>query len=238
MSFIYSQALEAAYWGGNCSDTEPSALLSGNPTPRLSLSHDKTMDVSRLSRFGMTCKPLTESRGAELLMSYLAGFHAKTLQSAEKVRASMAKDRVCGHTWLGLLAKYDPDTHSLKTAQHSLLEDSTGCLPTLPASGLMLDGECFQASRREHRLKENAFSLPAPTKSMGKRGWGISNVKPRYSQTVEKNARLFGYKPHPSVLEWSMGWIPMWTRLAPLGTVKFQSWQQQHGACFQENKNG
>ena len=238
MSWLYSQALVAEYSAGSCSDGELSAPLNGSLTLLAYCAPDKTTEFSRLSRFGMTCKPLTESRGAELLMSYLAGFHAKTLQSAEKVRASMAKDRVCGHTWLGLLAKYDPDTHSLKTAQHSLLEDSTGCLPTLPASGLMLDGECFQASRPERRLKENAFSLPAPTKSMGKRGWGISNVKPRYSQTVEKNARLFGYKPHPSVLEWSMGWIPMWTRLAPLGTVKFQSWQQQHGACFQENKNG
>jgi site-specific DNA-cytosine methylase len=33
---------------------------------------------SRLSRFGMTFKPLTESRGEELLTLYLAGFPAKT----------------------------------------------------------------------------------------------------------------------------------------------------------------
>ena len=55
MSFIYSQALEAVYLEANCSGIDASAPLSGNPTPKLSLSHDKTMDASRLSRFGMTC---------------------------------------------------------------------------------------------------------------------------------------------------------------------------------------
>jgi hypothetical protein len=34
---------------------------------------------SRLSRFGMTYKPLMESLGEELLTLYLADFHAKTL---------------------------------------------------------------------------------------------------------------------------------------------------------------
>jgi hypothetical protein len=33
---------------------------------------------SRLSRFGMTYKPLTATHGEALLMSYLAAFHAKT----------------------------------------------------------------------------------------------------------------------------------------------------------------
>jgi hypothetical protein len=79
------------------------------------------------------------------------------------------------------------------------------------------------------QLKENDFLLPAPTKSMGKRGWGITSIKARYSEQLETNARLFGYKPHPSILEWSMGWIPMWTRLVPLEMGKFRQWLNSHG---------
>jgi hypothetical protein len=70
---------------------------------------------------------------------------------------------------------------------------------------------------------------------MGKKGWGISNQKARYSAKLESNARLFGYKPHPSVLEWSMGWIVTWTRLQPLAMDKYQQWQQRHGtSCAKE----
>ena len=39
---------------------------------------------SRLSRFGMTYKLLTESRGEELLTLYLEDFHAKILSAAGK----------------------------------------------------------------------------------------------------------------------------------------------------------
>jgi hypothetical protein len=41
-------------------------------------------DFSHLSRFGMMFKPLTESRGKELLMSYQADFHAKTSPQQER----------------------------------------------------------------------------------------------------------------------------------------------------------
>jgi hypothetical protein len=41
------------------------------------------MDFSRLSRFGMMFKPLTENHGEELLMSYLAAFPVKTSQLLE-----------------------------------------------------------------------------------------------------------------------------------------------------------
>ena len=64
MSFIFSQALVAAFSPGKCSDIDVSVRSNGNPTHRPCLWHDKTMEVSRLSRFGMTCKPLTENRGA------------------------------------------------------------------------------------------------------------------------------------------------------------------------------
>lgn len=84
MSFIYSQALVEASSQGKCLDTEQSALSSGSHTPKPCLWHDKTMEPSRLSRFGMTCKPLTESLGAELLTSLLAVFPCQDISTAGK----------------------------------------------------------------------------------------------------------------------------------------------------------
>ena len=78
MSWLFSQALVEAYLEDTSSDGEPSAPLNGNPIPQAYCAPDKMTGFSRLSRFGMTFKPLTESRGEELLTLYLAGFPART----------------------------------------------------------------------------------------------------------------------------------------------------------------
>lgn len=164
MSFIYSQALEAAFSEANCSDIDASAQLNESHTHKPSFWHDKTMEPSRLSRFGMTCAPLTESRGEELLTWFVADSHAKTSASQEAVPDWTAKGQGYGQKWLGLLGKYDPSTHSLKTAQLSLLEDSTGCSPILPRWGLMLDGELYPQPIPTLRTSENESGFwPTPT---------------------------------------------------------------------------
>ena len=84
MSWRFSQVLVAAFSEATCSDGEPSAPSNVNPTQPVSLSPDRTTVISRLSRYGMTCKPLTEPRGEELLMLFRAGFRAKTSVAQEK----------------------------------------------------------------------------------------------------------------------------------------------------------
>ncbi len=81
MSWLYSQALVEAFSVGTSLDGEQSVQSSGNPTQLAYLLPDKMTDFSRLSRFGMTFRPLTEDRGEALLMSYLEAFPAKTFQS-------------------------------------------------------------------------------------------------------------------------------------------------------------
>ena len=80
MSWLFSQALVEEYLVDTFLDGEQSAPLSGSNTQQAYCAPDKMTVFSRLSQFGMMYKPLTESRGEELLMSYLAGFHAKTSQ--------------------------------------------------------------------------------------------------------------------------------------------------------------
>lgn len=164
MSYIYSRALAEGFLAANCSDTDVSALLSESHTPKPSWWHDKTMEPSRHSRFGMTYAPLTESLGADLLTWFAADSLAKTSALPEAGPDWTAKGQGYGQKWLGLLGKYDPSTHSLKTAQLSLLEDSTACCPTLPRWGLMLDGELFPQPMLELRTDENESGYwPTPT---------------------------------------------------------------------------
>jgi hypothetical protein len=143
MSWLFSRALVEEYLGDTCLDGEQSVQLSGNPIQQAYLPQDKMTDFSRLSRFGMTYKPLTESLGEELLTLYLADFHAKTLAQQDEAQELTENDQVCGNTWQGSLARLDPDTLLWRTAQCSLLEDLELCLQTFPRWGLMQNGALY-----------------------------------------------------------------------------------------------
>jgi hypothetical protein len=143
MSWLFSQVLVEEYLGENFSDGEQSVPSNGNHIQQAYLQPDRMTKFSRLSRFGMTFKPLTESRGEELLTLYLAGFHAKTSQLQEKEMDLTESEAECGEKWHGLLARYDQDTHSWRTVQCSLLEDLNESLQTLPRWGMTVGGELY-----------------------------------------------------------------------------------------------
>ena len=143
MSWLYSQALVEEYLGENFLDGEQSVLLSGKPIQQAYCAPDKMTDFSRLSRFGMTYKPLMEDVGKELLTLYLAAFPVKTLAPQEKELVSQEKGLVCGNTWPALLAKYNQSTHSWKTAQCSLFEDLELSLETFPKWGMTVGMELY-----------------------------------------------------------------------------------------------
>ena len=159
MSWLYSQALVEEYLGDTSSDGEPSAPLSGNPIQQAYLSQDKMTKFSRLSRFGMMFKPLTESRGEALLTLYLAGFHAKTLAQQEKAQELMENEAECGEKWLASFVKYDPDSSLWKTHQCSLLGDLEEFSETWPQWGLMRDGECWEQQILEQIIRGTEFGL-------------------------------------------------------------------------------
>ena len=240
MSWLFSQALVEAYSEGICSDGEPSARLSGNPTPQAYLCSDKMMGFSRLSRFGMTFRLLTADRGEALLMSYLGGFHAKTSQPQEKAQELTENDQACGKKWQGSFAKYDPDTHSLRTHQCSLLEDLMSSCQTLPAWGLMRDGECWEQTTLEPVIAEKGFGYwPTPTatdwKATGKletlKRQGDRNEAGHQNRPQYQYARKFNMKMPLVASEILMMWPLGWTDLKPLEMDKFQEWQQQHLDC-------
>ena len=159
MSWLFSQALVEEYLGENFSDGEQSVPLNGSNTPQAYCAPDKMTGFSRLSRFGMTYKPLTESRGEELLTLYLAAFHALTFQQQEKAQESMEKPLECGEKWRGSFTKYNPDSSSWKTAQCSLLGDLDEFSETWPRWGLMLNGECWEQQTLVQSTKGIVFGL-------------------------------------------------------------------------------
>lgn len=258
MSWLFSQALVEEYLGENFSDGEPSALLNGNPIQLAYCAPDKMTDFSRLSRFGMTYKPLTENRGEELLTLYRAGFHAKTSQPQEKEQELTESDQECGDTWRGWLAKYDPDSCSWRTAQCSLLEDLNESLETLPRSGMTRNGLLWELPMLEQTIKgtESGFldlmqKFPTPQSSDWKnknhsRDYTLGNVKFIFPTPTAHNAKECnspseqnrntptlathaGGRLNPTWVEWLMGWPLGWTDLKPLETDKSHFVPLKHG---------
>ena len=245
MSWLFSQVLVAAYLGENSLDGEQSVPLSGNPTQQAYCSPDKMTEYSRLSRFGMMFKPLTETLGEELLMSYRADFHAKICQLPIKTEMGLTeKEADYGKKWQGLLAKLDPSSFLWKTAQCSLLEDSEQSFQTFPKWGSMQNGACWEQIPLVLTTDEKEFGyLPTPTASDQYNGnkIGITYKNKRFIRTSQTTGTEFGAKLtdfyqltngrnlHPNFAEWMMNWPLEWTNLKPLEMDKYHKWQQQHG---------
>jgi hypothetical protein len=159
MSWLFSQVLVEEYLGENFSDGEPSVQSNGNPIQQAYLSQDKMKKFSRLSRFGMTFKPLTGNRGEELLTLYLEDFHAKTLVQQDEGQELTESDPECGEKWRGSFTKYSPDSRLWKTHQCSLLGDLEPFLETWPQWGLMRDGECWEQQTLEQTIRGTESGL-------------------------------------------------------------------------------
>ena len=168
MSWLYSQALVEEYLEDTSLDGEQSVPLNGNNIPQAYCAPDKMTGFSRLSRFGMTYKPLTENRGEELLTLYRAAFLAKTLVQQGEEQGLTENEAVCGEKWHASFTKYDPSSCSWKTHQCSLLGDLDEFSETWPQWGLMRNGECWEQRTLEQSIRGTGFGLlenewPTPT---------------------------------------------------------------------------
>lgn len=229
MSWLFSQALVEEYLGENSLDGEQSALSNGNPIQLAYLQPDKMTAFSRVSRFGMTYKPLTEDRGEELLTLYLEDFHAKTLVQQDEEQELKDSEAVCGNIWLESLEKSSQLTLSLKTPLCSALEDSVLSSTILPHWGTMLNGECYHQAPLALITKgqECGSLLPTPTCHNAKEG----AYPAEYTRKTPTLATHVGGKIHPEFTEWMMGWPLGWTDLKPLATVKYPSVLPLLGQC-------
>jgi len=238
MSWLYSAALVEEYLGDISLDGEQSVPSSGNPTQQAYCAPGKMTDFSRLSRFGMTFKPLTENLGEELLMSYREAFLARTSPLLEKEQESMEKPLECGEKWHGSFAKYNPDSCSWKTHQCSLLGDLEEFSETWPQWGLMRNGECWERQMLAQTTKETEFGLlqkwPTPvTRDYKDSGSQEALKRARDKRDSPGLALLVGAEGggnlNPTWVEWLMGWPLGWTDLKPLEMDKSHFVPQPHG---------
>lgn len=163
MSWSFSRVLVEEFLAANSLDTHPSVQSNMTLTPDQYYWPDKTTEHSRLSRFGMMCEPLMADRGAELLTWFREVSLARTYPLQAVAMGWRESEAVYGVKCSASFARYDPDSHGLKTAQLSLLEDWTGCSVTLPRAGLMLDGQCWELPMLGRTTKgtESGY-LPTP----------------------------------------------------------------------------
>lgn len=171
MSWSYSRALVAEYSVACCSDTGQSAPSNGSPMPHLFCAPDKMTAFSRLSRFGMTFEPLTESRGEALLMWYREGFRAKTSVQQERVGASRPAAADCGKKWHESSARFCLDSYSWKTHRCLWVEELPWSSVILPRWGMTRNGLVLQHPTSERPISATVSGLwPTPSATDGQRG--------------------------------------------------------------------
>ena len=78
MSWHFSQALVEEYLEAISLAGAVCVPLSGNPSQRVYSCSDRMMEFCERSPSGMMCERLTDEAGEALLMSFQAGFRAKT----------------------------------------------------------------------------------------------------------------------------------------------------------------
>lgn len=231
MSWLFSRALVEEYSEGASLAGEPSAQSSVMLTVHPFLRRGKMTDVSTLSRFGQTYALLTEENGKELLTLFLADSRARTSHRPAKVLAYKASVAASGQRWRGSFARYDPSTHGWRTAQHSLLEDSTLFSQTWPRSVSMRKGMCFQRARRASHTaaSDTGFSLPTPSGVNGGKNHTMGRVDEWGGSSNPLRGTVIGSMCLPEFEELVMGWPIGWTAPTPYVTARFREWLREHG---------
>ena len=155
----YLQALEAGFLPTFYSDTSPFALSSS-----MSIASKSWRSGKKTGHFpGFPFLPMSASStanpGADSLMSSPEGSLARTSAQQGVAPESTASDPAYGVKWRGSLARFDPDSRSWKTVQHSLIEDSDACSVTWPRSGMTVGGQCYLLPTLGRRTGANGSGL-------------------------------------------------------------------------------
>ena len=240
MSYIYLQEQGEVSSAECFSDIPASALSKSKSIQEKCYSNDNETESCRDSRSGMTCKPSTGSRGEGKSMSSVVDSHAKTSQQQDRVQELKELEVAYGARWHASFAKFDPDTHSWKTAQCSLLGGLELFSETWPRWGIMRNGECWALDvlGDATTAREYGCWLTTPTCTNMKGTIPSKKFSEGRLPAPSQLAKDAGGKPCPKWGEWLMAWPIGWTGLEPLETGRFQEWLQMHSKFFQDEQKG
>ena len=242
MSWHYLQEQEAASWEGTSLDGAPSALLSLMPTPEACCLPASATDCCHDSRCGMTCERSTEGHGAEACKSCRGDSRARTSVQPANEPAFQEVDLGSGEKWRELSVRFDQTSCSWRTHRSLWDEDLTGFLPTLPAWGLMRDGELLELvtlPRFTNARDSGLWRTPdaGSNRNNATPSRCVIEGRARKDQQIRLadqvclihglNGRL-----NPEWVEWLMGWPIGQTALQPLEMDRWREWLRLHSHCW------
>ena len=237
MSWLFSQALVAEFWGVDCSAGEQSAPSNETPIVQAYWCDGKTTDASLRSPFGTMCEHLTDAHGKVLLAWFLEASRVKTSQALGNVRDWTESLQDWSSKCCELLEKLGHRLYLPKTRRIFALEDSTVSSKNWPTWGTNRGGVCLEIATRAGRPL-------APDC-----GWLPNNANEIFTWIPRPTARLYGHnkggaagrvgKQRPSletvigiridIRELLMDWPIGWTALGPLAMDKWQAWLRSPG---------
>jgi len=218
MSWLYSRALVEDYLQAICSELERYAPLNETNSPEAFLSNGKMTELLTLSRYGMTCKPLTEPSGVGAWTCFLEDSHVKRI--LQRLEDEMSPVKICGQKC--------EELHESVFRRLSLQR----MFPNMRLTGR---SQTFAP-----------MVMNAPQRVIARKTWvqttfgdGIgylhtpTTIANFASPSMQKHSscrnfvRVFG-KPTPTNFEYLMGWPIGWTSCVPLEMGKFHAWRQLH----------
>ena len=183
MSWHYLPEQAAGSSGDCCTGGEPLPPLKSKTTHAEFYCNGRLTESYLDSLSGMMSAPSTESPGEERLTLSQEDFHARTSAQQGRAQASTENDPDCGQRWHGLSVRYDRDSSSWKTHRCLWEEALPWSSVTLPAWGMMRDGECWELIPSARPTSETGSGFwPTPTW----RDWRSGKAS---QETMERNAR-------------------------------------------------
>ncbi len=190
----------------SCSGTGPSAPSSGTATAAPCCESEPQTAGFHGSRCGReTCgNSLPRSGKAEWIASMRAGL-ASILHGWDAGQDWTESTAGCGPKWSELLAVFDRDSCSWKTAGTLFAVDFTSFWPTLPDSGMTCAGQLWGLPPWVRLTSGTGGGRwPTPQASDWKGSSKPGQRRGQLSETV-------GGIPHPELCEWLMGMPRGWT---------------------------
>jgi hypothetical protein len=184
MSYTYLREQGEESLAESYSDIPQFVLSKLSLTADEPCSKDSETESCQNSQSGTTSKPLTGSLGAEKSTSFVEGSRAKTSAQPGEARELKASEAGFGERWRESLAKYDPNTHSWRTPQCSLLEGLDVFSETWPKWGMMRNGVLWE--------RITLPPLTSGTESGSSESWAtpttMDKLPPKSAEALHKEA--------------------------------------------------
>lgn len=241
-NYPFLPGLEAAFSPECSSDGAPYAPSKSSRSAAESSWRGNATVSSRLSPSLRTCAASTGSLGAGASTSSAAGSRAKTSPAPEGWGVSTRREAACGASLRELSARFDRDSRSWKTVRCLWEEDLPESSVTLPRSGMMRNGRCWERLTSARATDETGFGFsraarmrfPTPRTKGLCGGTGsfqmLAKLKEAGKITEEERRSMAagnGGALNPEWIEWLMAFPQGWTDLSLLATHRFLSWQRR-----------